>query len=210
MADTPKWPAYSTGPQDSIFALGVASSKFAELESVLQFIFSTIFQLESDHGQMMFSKIGSEAVLDLNRRAMPSAEILKSPRLPTGVIADVEYFLDGFELCLKNRNHLMHSNFAWNTEPILYKTTKKGQTQIALPTLRELRQIADDMYAFSLYGRLLGNAINNRKFEPPIFSDAIFPWPDRPPLPQELRYSSGPQALRTPQDSQPPPASSQA
>ena len=38
--------AYPTGPKDSIFAMGVASIKWAELESVLHFMFGTIFDLD--------------------------------------------------------------------------------------------------------------------------------------------------------------------
>jgi hypothetical protein len=210
MVGAPEWPAYTLGSHDSIFALGVASCKFAELEGAMHFIFSTIFDFGLDTGQMVAAKIGNEAALDLMQRELPRAEILKQPRIPASASADVEYFIKGVALCLKNRNHLMHSNFAWHTQPVLFKTTKQGLTQIAVPTLAELRQIADDIHAYCGYGRQLGNAINNKKFTPPIFPDAAFPWPDKPALPRELQYSSEPQALRTPQGNQPPPGSSQA
>ncbi len=127
MSETPKWPTYPTGSHDSIFALGVASSKFAELESILQFVFSTIFQLSLEHGPMVVAKLGNEAALDLARRAMLTAEILQTPSLPPTVTADVEYFLKGFDLCLKNRNHLMHSNFVWNEQPIFSRPPNKAK-----------------------------------------------------------------------------------
>jgi hypothetical protein len=43
-----QWPPYPIGPRDSIFAMGVASIKFNELESVLRFIFGTVFGLRAD------------------------------------------------------------------------------------------------------------------------------------------------------------------
>jgi hypothetical protein len=210
MAPAPEWPAYSLGPHDSIFALGVASSKFAELEGVMHFMFSTVFDLSLETGQRVAAKIGNEAALDLMGRELASAEILKQPRVPASAAADIEYFIKAFGLCLLNRNHLMHSNFAWHSQPILFKTTKQGLTQMAAPTFAELRQIADDIHAYCAYGRHLANCINNRKFTPPIFPEAAFPWPDKPSLPRELQYSSEPRVLKTPQGNQPPPGSSRA
>jgi hypothetical protein len=185
------WPAYPIGPKDSIFALGVASCKFAELESIVHFMFATVFDFGLDTAIMIASKIGLEATIELTERQLPKTGWVES-------INDlVSYFFEGFGICFENRNHLMHSNFTWAPVPILYKTTKKGTVQIAAPSFSELRQIADDMNAFTRYGRQLANAINNQKIDAdiPKFPASAFPLPDKPPLPRRLDYSPDPRAL---------------
>jgi hypothetical protein len=80
---------------------------------------------------------------------------------------------------------------------ILFKTSKQGRTLGAVPTLSELRQVADDMHAYSEYGRALVNYINNAALSAvPVYSISAFPLPDKPPSPHSLHYSSDPQYLR--------------
>jgi hypothetical protein len=52
------WPSYSIGPRESIFALGVISGKFVELESVLEFIFGTILRLDQEQTKTIFARLG--------------------------------------------------------------------------------------------------------------------------------------------------------
>ena len=100
MSSAPEWPLYPIGPRESIFALGVASGKFSELESILHFIFSTIFELHGDSGRMIAVKIGNEAAVDLARRQIEKDE-WGEPAL--GLLL---HFFDGFFICLENRNQL--------------------------------------------------------------------------------------------------------
>jgi hypothetical protein len=188
MGDAPEWPAYQTGPRDSIFALGVASTKFNELESSLRFIFGTVFDLNRDDTTMIAAKIGNEAVVILTRQKLPETG------WPQQHQDDIAYFLKAFGICATNRDHLAHSAIAWiiADKTILFKTTKQGTTHMAAPTLTELRLVADDMNTYSEYGRQLGNAINNRLWQPPVFPPSAFPWPDRPALPRSLDYSPDP------------------
>lgn len=192
MTEPTKWPPYPIGPNDSIFAMGVASVKFTELESVLRFIFGTVFELDSSATDMLPAKIGNEAaaiLIEQRLERVPWKEPAKGY---------IEHFLNGFAVCLENRNYLVHSNVAWTgTESIvLFRTTKQGLTQGAVPTLGELRAVADDMHTYVSYGRMLGNAINNARSDPPIFPVSAFPWPGKPALPRKLQYSSDPLQLR--------------
>jgi hypothetical protein len=74
MDDLQEWPQYATGPRDSLFAIGVASSNFAALEAVLHFIFGTVFDLGQDDYAMIASKIGTEATLILTRQKVDSLD----------------------------------------------------------------------------------------------------------------------------------------
>jgi hypothetical protein len=198
--ETPeKWPAYRTGPRDSIFAIGMVSIKFAELESTLKFIFGTAFGLDLNATTIVASKIGNEACVDLIERRLSANE------WGNDINEHVLYFLEAFGKCLENRNHLVHSNLAWvsgEQHTVLFKTSKQGRTLGAVPKLTELRQVADDMHAYSEYGNALGGHINYIHWPPSAafqisgLTASVFPLPDKPSPPHSLHYSSGPQALR--------------
>jgi hypothetical protein len=195
MDDLQEWPQYATGPRESLFAIGVASSNFAALESVLHFMFGTLFDLGQDDYSMIASKIGTEAALILMRQKLDFLD------WPQDTKDRIQHFLKGFEICLANRNHLVHSEISWlmgtheTEKTFLFKRTKKGELQMAAPRLPQLREIADTMHVYAQYGRGLGNWINNHRTEPPTFPDAAFPLPDKPASPAILGYSSDPQPL---------------
>jgi hypothetical protein len=188
------WPAYATGPRDSIFAMGVVSIKFAELESVLIFIFATVKGISLDEATKTASKVGTRNCQRL------TAQGLAANQWPARTNELVDHFVEGVSVCIENRNNLMHSNLAWTggEHTVLYKTSKdNGRTVMAVPKPSELRRVADDINAFILFGRQLGNAINNASSEVPIFPEFAFPWPnDPPPMPSALVFTEEPQPLR--------------
>jgi hypothetical protein len=198
MTETPKWPSYSTGPKESLLALGVASVKYAELESVIAFMFGTVFGLGVDATTLIVSKIGFEAATQLMSRRL--VQLAWSDKFKDAV----GHFIAAINICNANRNSLAHSNIMWTDhygeaipfmptdKTVLFKSTKNGHTIGAAPTLPELRGIADDINTYCEYGRMLGNALNVALSNPPTFSPSPFPWPSKPALPRNLEYKSGP------------------
>ena len=150
------WPEYAVGPKDSLFAIGVASSNFVRLETILHFIFATVLDLTQENSEMITSKLGAEAVVNLTRQTLD--KLSWTPDTKDRVL----HFLKGFEICLANRNHLMHSEISWlmgtyeTEKTFLFKTTKKGEFHMAAPKLPELRRVADSMMIFTHYGRRFG------------------------------------------------------
>lgn len=197
--EKPSWPPYPIGPRESIFAMGVAATKFTQLETVLHFVFASAFGLDMDIAELIVSKIGAKPSLEL-------IEYWIEPRAESDAIRDaVSHFISGLNICLENRNLLLHSDLAWTgtVDTILFKHSKKGKLTVAVPTLEELRCVADDMHAYCEFGRALGNHINNSSVSPPVFPAAAFPLPDKPPLPHKLQYtrdSSSPIPLTRPAD----------
>ena len=186
------WPPYQIGPRESIFAMGVVSVKFAELESVLTFMFATILGVDLDHATKTAAKIGTRTCL--NRMSTE----LQTVDWPHSTRELANCFVDGASVCTDNRNYLMPSNIAWTGDQhnVLFKTMREGNTTVAVPKLSELRRIADDMNEFILFGRQLANAINNESSEIPLFPINVFPWPDKPREPFTLEFSSEPMTLR--------------
>jgi hypothetical protein len=189
------WPEYAVGPKDSLFAIGVASSNFARLEMVMQFIFASVLDLTIQNSEMISAKIGAEATVILTRQKLATLDWAEDTK------DRVRHFLRGFDICLENRNHLMHSEASWlmgtyeTDKTFLFKQTKKGEIRAASPKLPVLRNVADSMQVYIHYGRRLGNWINNHSTNPPAFPDAVFPLPDKPALPPNLDYSPDPQPL---------------
>src|SRR5262249_52342212 len=156
----PIWPAYPIGSPDVIFALGVASIKYAELESSLVLIFATVLSIPLHRATMIHSRVNSETCVKLIEQMLPSPTLIGAP---TRQVSEIRYFIEAFQDCTLNRNHLLHSSVATLTgseSALLYKTSKQGKTIISAPRLEELRRVADDMSAFHLYGRHLSNALN--------------------------------------------------
>lgn len=180
------WPPYSIGPSDSIFALGVISVKFVELESVFQFIFETILGLdaEKDQGNIVFARLGTKPALQASEDCLPKT------RWSDEVKDQVSHFLAAMDVCAENRNFLMHSHLAWRfgDETMLFKKSRAGNDLYLSIPLAQLRQVADEMNAYRNYGRMLANAINNTKGDVPIFPVTAYPWPKKPDLPLKLKY----------------------
>lgn len=190
MPGNPDWPAYPTGPRDSIFALGVISIKFAELESILIALFGNTFDFGRDEATVIAAKVGGKAVLEL------TAQQLAKTRWSDEAKDLMAHFITAFGICFENRNHLMHSTLAWSQHTILYKTSKQGNTIASIPKTSDLRRIADDMETYQHFGRKLCNAISNLSIDSiPVFPVSLFPLPDKPPLPYRLNYTTGPQVL---------------
>jgi hypothetical protein len=191
----PQWPSYPVGSHDVIFALGVASHNYTELESSLVFIFATALGIPHELATMIHARVGSEACVHLIEQVLPPKTIMGPP---TRDEVEIRYFIKGFQACNLNRAHLAHSSTSpmipesWGAP--LFKTSKAGKVTMAMPELRELRQVADDIHAYHVYGRALGNAINARSVGLSIFA---FPWPDRPPPPHKLEYTSEPRPARS-------------
>lgn len=189
----PKWPAYPIGDHQSIFALGVISTNYASLESILDFIFATAAGIGTDFAQMIRGKVGAGACVQLTDQCLPPIDMVGPP---TRAVAEIRHFLSAFQISTENRNLLMHSALVPQgdyTEAILYKTSKQGRTHSTVQPLKILRRVADEIRIYVDYGRALGNAINARLDSgAPVLP---FPWPDRPPLPHRLEYTSDPRPL---------------
>ena len=167
MAKTPEWPSYPAGNCEGIFALGVASIKYAELELIFTLLFALATDIPSWSATMIHAKCGTPACVQITYQALRPVGMIGPP---TRGEADLRYFLKAFEICTLNRDHLMHSAMFHQSpddSAMLYKTSKQGNAIITLQPLPKMRQVADDMQAYLDYGRALVNAIGVRR---PIFA----------------------------------------
>lgn len=190
------WPTYEVGPKESMLALGVVSANYARLEFALTHMYAVIIGIDSSEATMRISRIiRKNTHLERMRRHLENR-----PQWPSSVRDLCARFIDGFSLLNDNRNKLMHSNVISSSAEItvLYKTNREGKTELCAVSLAELRQVADDIKAYFDYGLHLGNMISHNLLGLPYLTGSLIfhQWPDQPPLPVRLEYSSEPIALR--------------
>ena len=89
------WPSFSTGPRESIFALGVICVKFVELESVFQFVFETVLGLDPnrDMGKIVFARLGTGPALQL------CEDCLRQMGRSDEVKDQISHFLSAMKMC---------------------------------------------------------------------------------------------------------------
>jgi hypothetical protein len=191
----PNWPLYQHGPRDSIFAVGMVSVNYAQLEFAVYGMFSTILALQAETATRLVYKLTPEM------RDKMMREVLPTRGWPEQVTDLAQHFIEGHKVCYENRNKLAHSNlFAMSADAIiLAKTGRDGRTTLANPRLDELRQVADDMKTFFQYGLHLSNMINFEimGLKPQAGGSWYRAWPDKPPLPIPLEYTSDPSPIRS-------------
>jgi hypothetical protein len=191
MTDPTEWPEYDVGPRESVFALGVASVNYARLE----FAFSGVF------GKVL-GKTNKEVwavlpTLTNDKRLREMRKHLKGLDWPNETKDRVAHFIKAFKILVGNRNFLDHSAIFAGVEgpTALYKYDRKGNTIHIVLTTAEFRQIADEMMTYNHYGLLFGNSIGPKGELNTLFFKT---WPDQPPLPRALNYTSKPIAIRSP------------
>jgi hypothetical protein len=158
MTEPQAWPTYSIGPKDSIFALGVVSANYASFEHAIHAMFAVILGIDSVVSRHLMFKIGAEMRDKMMREMLPTWP------WPPNVMDLIEYFIAAQKICYDNRNLLMHSNLITGSEEatVLYKHQRDGKIALARPSIKELRQVADDMQIYYNYGMHLSSMI---KFE---------------------------------------------
>lgn len=182
------WPQYQIGPKDSVFALGVVSANYVKYEQCVLGMFIVIVGLDVVSGRSIMFKLGTDVREKLMR------EMILTWPWPEDTIELCNHFIDAHKIIVENRNKLMHSNIMYhgkNHDGMLYKTMRDGTYRFSMPSLVELRRVADDMQIYHNFGVQLATKLKADILKiPPLEGEVIFnTWPDKPPLPIPLQYS---------------------
>jgi hypothetical protein len=192
-----RWPPYHDMPKYSTFVLGVIGTQYARLEWAFAAVFATTIEVSSEFTSSLLPKIGNDIQVALIQEAVPGK------RLGPEIEGCIEHFLTAYKSLAFNRNMLIHSQimFGGATTTILMKTQRDGKTVGCQLTIPELRQIADDMEVYRVFGMGLANHISFSRHGVLLSTDAapvggLFPLPDKPPQPGRLEYTSDPILFR--------------
>lgn len=194
MTENPNWPSYPIGPKDSIFALGIVSVNYAQLEFAVYGMLSVILGIQGEVASHLMFKFNPEMRDKLMR------EILPTCKWPIDAADRSLHFIEAHKICYENRNKLAHSNLHVLSPNaiLLAKIGRNGKSTLANPLLSELRQVADDMHVYFQFGMWLSNMIkwDVLNWKPQEGDQWHRTWPDKPPLPIPLEYTSNPRPIR--------------
>ena len=186
------WPKYPVGPGEAIFCLGVIAINYAELCSVFEYIFSEIFLLDIDGGRSIVNKIGQN-----NAHALASQR-LKSENNKVYNADLIEHFLEGRRRATDNRGLILHSELSYlvQDKAFFVKPSKKtGDMNGIIRHVSELRDFADAIKAFSIFGRAIINCNGWPAFSQLMENaPAVSPFsrPQKPTLPEVFNFQTGP------------------
>jgi hypothetical protein len=202
------WPPYRVGNPEYLHALGVVASVFSLLELRLRSLFHLYYRLPTVIAYGLFEKNNNQERIKLVEEVLPYS------CHPDTIRDHVTHFLEGYRVCVANRNILMHSvtAFVWldpdaDRCPVSNPAQPDGLTfqkwprrnplniSVYTPLLEELRAVADSMKAFEQYGDGLYWYVL-QTCEPAAFrnfqfpADVQFPLPAKPEIPTKLVPSS--------------------
>lgn len=152
---TAKWPTYEVAPDDSIHALGVVSINYARFERTNVWMLCAL------------ANMPEEQALVFNARTNPSDRVkvletfLKKRDWPEDALIAIKHYLKAMETLIVNRNILVHANMVRGTEDraAIYSTSRQGAVSMFQASVQDIRQVADDLNTYFIFGLALSNYI---------------------------------------------------
>jgi hypothetical protein len=205
-----KWPEYLAGPREDTQALGVIALNYGQLENAFRLIFSAVTRMNEIQVAAIFGRMPN------NIRQTVLAEVMAQTTLPDVLKERVNHFTFGFKVCADNRHDVMHSHsggvFTSQSRNVrgflLTKYSKSGNKLVCPASLEDLRNVADEIYQYAMFGLSLTSDINLlfqvRMTDGDDERFWKFPLRDKPPPPTALRWNLESDVLKPP--SQPKPS----
>lgn len=212
MTSPPRWPPYLAhlGSHDAILAMGVISLNYGQLESMFASLLASATGIPHPQMEALFPKIQNDVRLQLLEQLSPSQD------WPTGLADHISHFASAYEICVKNRNGIVHSYAAGisvgggiERRLVIGKKSRSGNELVHITDLSQLRKFADSMHDFVLYAARLSVVLTIYRagaLANPLNPPQPVSLPEKPQLPSELEF----QLLPYPPPREPPPEPSQA
>ena len=196
MANTgEEWPPYLPGPREDIFALGVISLNYGQLENMFRALVSGVARWNEFQTAAVFHRLPN------NHRVEVVSELMSKTTMPDEIKGLIDHFLKGFAKCAETRNLIMHSSSGGvhaSQEAhglVLQRYTKAGNREVCYVTTADLRRIADEIHAYTGFGAWVITEITNYATHlhpkgPPEYRPLPSTLREKPPPPTSLRWRS--------------------
>lgn len=100
-----KWARNQPGSHEDIFALGVISLNYGQLEDIFSFLFEAVTEMTRVQVQVLFRRIQNDSRLKIYSQLLAART-----DLPPELVDRLVHFSKGYETCVDNRNEVMHSH----------------------------------------------------------------------------------------------------
>ena len=183
--------------------IGVISLNYGQLENAFRRIFSAVTRMNDIQVAAIFDRLPN------NNRQTVLEEVMAQTTLPEKLKERVDHFTLGFKTCADNRHAVMHSHSGGvftsqsrNTRGILLsKYTKSGKKVVCPASLPELREVADDIHDYAIWGFRVAGEITSFAEALAADDEASFwrvPLKRKPRPPTALRWHSESEVLVPP------------
>jgi hypothetical protein len=182
------WPSFKISSPESMIALAAVVVKYTELEAILIYMFSILFDMEREDAQIVVAKTGAGNATAIMESKLRTPMRLWDPERKEAIA----HFLSGFSACAENRHNMMHSELKtwdWTPEHALNKVSKQGNFIGVKTTLEEMRKVSEEMHVYIEYGKGIGAAVTHAPSA--LKCSAHCPLPEKPALPHRLAYKLG-------------------
>jgi hypothetical protein len=185
---TTKWPTYEVADESVVHALGVMNINYVRFETTHVYVLSAVSNISTNQAAVFCARINPTERATILDHSFQMREWQEDAR------AAVETYIKGMRALTENRNTLIHSNLVDMAvgkarEPAIISMGRDGRTTIFKSSLPAIRQVADDLYAYSHFGSNL-SAYLATEFSPTAREAgmlALSECPASPPLPKPIR-----------------------
>lgn len=201
------WPEYPPGPHAHVYAIGVLSLNYNELEETLLYLLRHLSSSPDELIALIFEKTPTNVRIQLLQKVIDLSGVDQDTK-------DVlDHFIKAYGICTNNRGLLAHSRI-WayrkrdNAAIAAKRTRKSGEEWTYEFPLTLIRRVADEIHFWRGYGSYLYaylNRLSLSRKKLPEGARLVGPTtlPEKPPLPDDLLQSfhsghSKPPPLRFP------------
>jgi hypothetical protein len=153
------WPEHPPGPRAHIYAIGVLSAYYNDLEDTFLKLLQHFSASPDELIALIFEKTPTNVRIQLLERAMDLRGVDAATR------AIMDHFLKAYGICTNNRGLLVHSRM-WayrkrdNAAIATKRVRKSGEQWTYEFPLKMIRQVADDIHFWRSYGSYLYAYLN--------------------------------------------------
>jgi hypothetical protein len=179
---------------DGIYAIGVISLNYCQLENMFLGLFQSATGMTEVQVVALFQRLQNDSRLKIFSQLTNQRS-----EFPADFKDRIRHFAAGYEVCVENRNAIMHSHSRGSffserecTEGILLAKAAKSGSILACPLdLTGLRRIADDIHRYIIYAAGLTADLDAslelyRRNDPRAWQ--LSRLSDKPLLPQNLAW----------------------
>ena len=182
------WPSYEVADETVVHALGVMNINYVRFEVTHVLVLAAVSNISTNQAAVFSSRINP------TERATIIARSFEMREWQPDAAEAIEGYIAGMRTLTENRNTLIHGNIvdmAMGTtrEPAIISLGRDGRTSLFKSSLPAIRQVADDLHAYSHFGYNL-SAYLATEFSPHAREAgtlALSECPVPPPPPKKLK-----------------------
>jgi hypothetical protein len=147
-----EWPSYKVADEAVVHALGVMNINYVRFEATHVYMLAAAANMKQNQAAVFISRMNP------TERENVIKIFSKKREWPTEAYEGIAHYLKALHVLTENRNMLIHGNIVdmWALKaPGVITMNREGMTTVIQISLPAIRQVADDLNAYSEFGYML-------------------------------------------------------